>query len=154
MCSAAAPHGEVKLADARDHIFGVVLVNDWSARDIQFEYVPLGPFLGKSFATSISLWVVPIEALDYARMAPPSREKTLAAYPDDSDTEPWGFDISLEVELDGHVVSRPPFAGMYWTAAQMLAHMTVNGARQRSGDFFASGTVSGTEKTSAVPSLS
>ena len=141
------PAGEVGLADARDHLFGVVLVNDWSARDIQaFEYVPLGPFLGKSFGTSVSLWVVPMAALDAARVAPPVREKALAGYLDDADTEPWGFDIALEVELNGEVISRPPFAGMYWTAAQMLAHMTVNGAGLRSGDFFASGTVSGTEK--------
>jgi fumarylacetoacetase len=143
----SAPAGEVKLADAGNHLFGVVLVNDWSARDIQaFEYVPLGPFLGKSFATSISLWVVPMAALEAARVAPPAREKALASYLDDSAAEPWGLDISLEVALDGQTVSRPPFATMYWTPAQMLAHMTVNGAGLRSGDFFASGTVSGTEK--------
>jgi fumarylacetoacetase len=141
------PAGEAGLKDARDHLFGVVLVNDWSARDIQaFEYVPLGPFLGKSFGTSMSLWVVPLAALDAARVAPPARENPLAGYLDDAATEPWGFAIALEVELDGEVISRPPFAGMYWTAAQMLAHMTVNGAGLRSGDFFASGTVSGTEK--------
>ncbi|QCB97837.1 fumarylacetoacetase [Arthrobacter sp. PAMC25564] len=144
---AGVPEGEVKLADAGDHIFGLVLVNDWSARDIQaYEYVPLGPFLGKSFATSVSLWVVPVQALDAARVTPPARTKPLAGYLDDSNAEPWGFDIALEVVLDGQTVSRPPVAGMYWTAAQMLAHMTVNGAGLRSGDFFASGTVSGTEK--------
>lgn len=144
---AGVPEGEVKLADARDHIFGLVLVNDWSARDIQaYEYVPLGPFLGKSFATSVSLWVVPVQALDAARVTPPARTTALAGYLDDSNSEPWGFDIALEVVLDGQTVSRPPVATMYWTAAQMLAHMTVNGAGLRSGDFFASGTVSGTEK--------
>jgi fumarylacetoacetase len=136
----------VKLADARDHIFGLVLVNDWSARDIQaVEYVPLGPFLGKSFATSISLWVVAVQALHAARVAPPAPRRR-SEYLDGSSTEPWGFDLALEVVLDGRTVSRPPFASMYWTAAQMLAHMTVNGAGLRSGDFFASGTVSGREK--------
>lgn len=139
-----APGGEVALTDAREHIFGAVLVNDWSARDIQaFEYVPLGPFLAKSFGMSISLWVIPLPALDAARVAPPERTTPMAPYLDDSTTEPWGLAIDLEVELDGEIVSRPPFAGMYWTAAQMLAHMTVNGAGLRSGDFFASGTVSG-----------
>jgi fumarylacetoacetase len=144
----SAPAGEVKLTDASDHIFGAVLVNDWSARDIQaFEYVPLGPFLGKSFATSISPWVVPMTALKAARVSPPARQTALAPYLDDSVTEPWGLNISLEVVLDGQTVSRPPFASMYWTSAQMLAHMTVNGAGLRAGDFFASGTVSGPNRS-------
>lgn len=144
----SAPAGEVKLTDAGDHIFGAVLVNDWSARDIQaFEYVPLGPFLGKSFATSISPWVVPMAALKAARVSPPARQTALAPYLDDGAAEPWGLDISLEVVLDGQTVSRPPFASMYWTPAQMLAHMTVNGAGLRAGDFFASGTVSGPDRS-------
>ncbi|MEZ0067383.1 fumarylacetoacetase [Streptacidiphilus sp. MAP12-20] len=138
----------VPLADFAEHVFGVCLVNDWSARDIQaWEYVPLGPFLGKSFATSVSPWVVPLDALAHARVAPPARDVEPLPYLDDrDDKEPWGLDIALEVRLNGTVVSRPPFAAMYWTAAQQLAHMTVNGASVRPGDLFASGTVSGPER--------
>jgi fumarylacetoacetase len=140
----------VALADAAEHVFGVCLVNDWSARDLQaWEYVPLGPFLGKSFATSVSPWVVPLEAFDGARTPPPARDVPLVAYLDDAAMPPWGLDIALEVELNGTVVSRPPFPAMYWTAAQMLAHLTVNGASIRPGDLFASGTVSGPEPDQA-----
>ncbi|MFC5662201.1 fumarylacetoacetase [Kitasatospora misakiensis] len=137
----------VTLAGFREHVFGVCLVNDWSARDIQaWEYVPLGPFLGKSFATSVSPWIVPLDALEHARVAPPARDVEPLPYLDDrSGEEPWGLDLALEVRLNGHPVSRPPFASMYWTAAQQLAHMTVNGASLRTGDLFASGTVSGPE---------
>ncbi len=129
------------------HVFGACLVNDWSARDIQaWEYVPLGPFLGKSFATSISPWIVPLASLESARVAPPARTEKLQAYLDDSDSPPWGFDIALEVAINGHTISRPPFAGMYWTAAQQMAHMTANGATLRTGDLFASGTISGPDR--------
>ena len=135
---------EVELTRFEEHVFGVCLVNDWSARDIQaWEYVPLGPFLGKSFATSVSPWVVPLAALDPARVAPPARTVPLLPYLDDSQTPPWGLDIRLEVRLNGHVVSRPTFDGMYWTGAQMLAHLTANGASLRTGDLYASGTISG-----------
>ncbi|MCW2918942.1 MAG: fah [Actinomycetia bacterium] len=128
-------------------MFGVCLVNDWSARDIQaWEYVPLGPFLGKSFATSVSPWVVPLEALTSARVAPPARDVVPLPYLDDRQAGPWGLDIALEVRLNGEVLSRPPFASMYWTAAQQLAHLTVNGASLRTGDLFASGTVSGPDR--------
>jgi fumarylacetoacetase len=142
-----SPLGEpVPVSRFREHVFGVCLVNDWSARDIQaWEYVPLGPFLGKSFATSISPWIVPLDALDAAREAPPPRTHALLPYLEDGG-EPWGLDLTLEVRLNGHLIARPPFAGMYWTAAQMLAHMTVNGASLRTGDLFASGTVSGPRK--------
>ena len=134
----------VPVTDFEQHVFGVCLVNDWSARDIQaWEYVPLGPFLGKSFATSVSPWVVPLEALAAARTAPPTRDHELRPYLRDG--ADWGLDLAMEVRLNGHPVSRPPFASMYWTAAQQLAHMTVNGASCRTGDFFASGTVSGPE---------
>ena len=146
---APAPLGTpVPLADFADHVFGVCLLNDWSARDIQaWEYVPLGPFLGKSFATSVSAWVVPLDALAHARTAPPARDTEPLPYLDDrGDAEPWGLDLSLEVRINGTLVSRPPFAAMYWTAAQQLAHMTVNGAGLRAGDLFASGTVSGPER--------
>jgi len=127
-----------------EHVFGVCLVNDWSARDLQsWEYVPLGPFLGKSFLTSVSPWVVPLAALEAARVAPPARDVPLLPYLDDADAEAWGLDIRIEVRLNGQLVSCPPFDLMYWTPAQQLAHMTVNGASLRTGDLFAYGTVSG-----------
>ena len=134
----------VALADFDQHVFGVCVVNDWSARDIQaWEYVPLGPFLGKSFATSLGAWVVPLEALRSARVAPPKRDVAVLPYLDDAAAEPWGLDIEFAVTLNGEVITRPLFAGMYWTAAQQLAHMTINGASLRTGDLYASGTVSG-----------
>jgi fumarylacetoacetase len=133
----------VPLADFAEHVFGVCLVNDWSARDIQaWEYVPLGPFLGKSFATSVSAWITPLDSLAAARVAPPPRDPPLLPYLDDA-AHPWGLDIAIEVRLNGQRISRPRFASMYWTPAQMLAHLTVNGASLRPGDLFASGTVSG-----------
>ena len=135
----------VPIEEFDEHVFGVVLVNDWSARDIQaFEYVPLGPFLGKSFATSISSWVVPLAALSDARVQPPTRDPEPAGYLQDGD-QPWALDIDLQVRWNETLVSRPPFAQMYWTAAQQLAHLTANGASVRPGDLYASGTVSGPE---------
>ncbi len=141
-----SPPGEpVPVAGFADHVFGVCLLNDWSARDIQaWEYVPLGPFLGKSFATSVSAWITPLDALRAAWVPAPPREPAPLPYLDDS-SEPAALDISIEVLLNGQIVSRPPFAGMYWTAPQMLAHMTVNGANVRCGDLYASGTVSGAQ---------
>jgi fumarylacetoacetase len=128
------------------HVFGVCLVNDWSARDLQaWEYVPLGPFLGKSFLTSVSPWVVPLAALGAARRPAPPREVPLQPYLDDA-AEPWGLDVALEVRINGSAVSRPPFRDMYWTAAQQLAHLTSNGASLRTGDLYASGTVSGPDR--------
>lgn len=136
----------VGLAGFRDHVFGVCLVNDWSARDIQaWEYVPLGPFLGKSFATSVSAWITPLDALDHARTAPPARDVPVLPYLDDSNAEPGGIDLRIQVDINGETVARPPFSAMYWTAAQQLTHMTVNGASLRTGDLYASGTVSGPE---------
>ena len=136
----------VRVDQFAEHVFGVVLVNDWSARDIQaFEYVPLGPFLGKSFATSISSWVVPLAALDEAWVEPPARDPEPAEYLRDGDSGPWGLAIELEVTWNGTPVGRPPFGQMYWTAAQQLAHLTANGASVRTGDLYASGTVSGPE---------
>ncbi|MFG1948863.1 fumarylacetoacetase [Nonomuraea sp. NPDC048826] len=126
-----------------EHVFGVTLVNDWSARDIQaFEYVPLGPFLGKSFATSVSPWVTPLEALPRA----PGRTQDPPPLDYLRRKDDWGLDVTLEVELNGEVVSRPPYRNMYWTPDQMLAHLTVNGASLRTGDLFASGTVSGEQR--------
>ncbi|WP_335986548.1 fumarylacetoacetase [Glycomyces sp. MUSA5-2] len=128
--------------DFTEHVFGAVLVNDWSARDIQaWEYVPLGPFLGKSFATSIGHWVTPLDALAAAKAEAPVQDPAPFAYL--REAERFGYDLSMSLRWNGTEVSRPPFKGMYWTPAQMLAHMTVNGASLRTGDLYASGTVSG-----------
>jgi fumarylacetoacetase len=139
-------HGQpVPIGDFARHVFGVVLLNDWSARDIQaWEYVPLGPFLGKSFATSISAWITPLAALQNARVPAVPREPTPLSYLDDTG-DSWNLDLSIEVRLNGELISRPPFATMYWTGAQMMAHLTVNGASLRTGDLYGSGTVSGPE---------
>ncbi|NUS49639.1 MAG: fumarylacetoacetase [Nocardioidaceae bacterium] len=128
-----------------DHVVGVTLLNDWSARDIQaWEYVPLGPFLGKSFATSVSGWVTPLDALAAARVDLPGQDPAPLPY---LQVGPGaGLDLDIEVLLNGETVSRPPYASMYWSPAQMLAHLTVNGASLRTGDLFASGTVSGPER--------
>ncbi len=136
----------VPIAEARERIFGFVLVNDWSARDIQrWEYEPLGPFLGKSFATSISPWIVPLEALEPYRVPAPPQDPEPLPYL--RTNEDWALDVALEIalEIDGreHVVSRTNARGLYWTAPQQLAHATVNGANARPGDLFASGTISG-----------
>ncbi|MFG2816381.1 fumarylacetoacetase [Streptomyces sp. NPDC048410] len=139
----------VPLTGFRDHVFGLCLLNDWSARDIQaWEYVPLGPFLGKSFATSVSAWITPLAALEDARVAPPERTHPLLSYLDDSapGVEPGGYDLRISVAINGQVVAEPPFSTMYWTGAQQLAHLTVNGASLRTGDLYASGTVSGPEE--------
>jgi fumarylacetoacetase len=131
----------VTAGDFEEHVFGVFLVNDWSSRDLQsWEYVPLGPFLGKSFATSVSPWIVPLSALSAARVPPSPQDPEPLPYLKDT----FGsFDLALEIRLNGHVIGTPSFTSMYWTPAQMLAHMTVNGASVRTGDFYASGTVSG-----------
>ncbi|MFT4164215.1 MAG: fumarylacetoacetase [Microlunatus sp.] len=124
-----------------DHVFGVVLLNDWSARDLQaWEYVPLGPFLGKSFATSISAWVLPLAALDEARCPLPPQEPELLDYLRGVTS---GYAIEVEVWINGYLVSTCPYAAMYYSPAQMLAHLTSNGASLRTGDLFGSGTISG-----------
>ncbi|MGA8533228.1 MAG: fumarylacetoacetase [Candidatus Tumulicola sp.] len=141
----------IPASDAPEHIAGLVLVNDWSARDVQaWEYQPLGPFLGKSFATTISPWVVSLDALEPFRVASPRQDPPPLEY---LRAASEGYDIRLSVELqtagmraaglDAAVISRTGFRGMYWTMAQQLAHATVNGARTRPGDLFASGTISG-----------
>ena len=132
----------VPAAALADHVFGVVGLNDWSARDLQaWEYVPLGPFLGKSFATSISHWVTPLAALDAAWCDLPRQVPRPADYlaPDTA----RGLDIEVEIEIDGAIVSRPPYDTTYWGPAQMLAHLSSNGASLRTGDLFGSGTISG-----------
>ena len=141
-------HGEPVYAERFDeHVFGVVLVNDWSARDIQaWEYQPLGPFLGKSFATSISAWVTPLAALEAARVArPPQDPEPLPYLRVDGD---WALDLDLEVELNGHVISRTNARGLYWSMPQQLTHATVNGASIRTGDLMATGTISGPDRGS------
>jgi fumarylacetoacetase len=144
----------IAAADAPRHLFGYVLVNDWSARDIQaWEYVPLGPFLGKSFATSISPWIVPAEALE------PHLVHGLAAR---QEPEPLPYlrgdqrvpDLRFTVELNGDVLSEVGLPqALYWTAAQQLAHLTVNGASTRPGDLLASGTISGEDHATQAGSL-
>jgi len=135
----------IPIAKAEQHIFGVCLLNDWSARDIQrWEYQPLGPFLSKSFATSISPWVITMEALEPYRTASPVQDPIPLPYlvpPANT-----AFDITLEVWLSGVLVSRTSFAGMYWTLAQMIAHHSANGCPLRPGDLIGSGTVSGPEE--------
>ena len=142
----------IPIDSARDHIFGMVLVNDWSARDIQkWEYVPLGPFLGKNFATSISPWVVTLDALEPFR----------CAGPDQDDPEPLdylknpgdcAYDIHLEVQLQSEMMADPAtiatsnFKYLYWSICQQLAHHTVNGCNAQPGDLYGSGTISGPEK--------
>jgi fumarylacetoacetase len=135
---------------AREHIFGVALVNDWSARDIQrWEYQPLGPFLGKSFATSMAPWITPLEALEPFRVAGRPQDPEPLDYL--RTEEDWALDIALEVALvpagasEETVVSRTNARGLYWSVAQQLAHATANGAGARPGDLYASGTISGTD---------
>jgi fumarylacetoacetase len=152
----------IPIGNAEEHVFGVCLLNDWSARDIQaWEYQPLGPFLGKSFATSLSPWVVTMEALAPFRIAAFARpEGDPAPLPylfHPSDQQHGGFDLWLEVSLLSPqmresgiapvVLGRSNFRDMYWTMAQMLTHHTSNGCSLRAGDLLASGTVSGADKS-------
>jgi fumarylacetoacetase len=138
----APGRGPVPIERFADHVFGVVLVNDWSARDIQaFEYVPLGPFLGKSFQTSISAWVTPLSLLRRVE-APPQDPPPL---PHLAGALDWALDIELEIELNGAVISRGNARTLYWTMPQQLAHATSNGATLRTGDLMATGTISGSE---------
>jgi len=141
----------IPIAEAEQHIAGVCLVNDWSARDIQrWEYQPLGPFLAKSFATSISPWMVTFEALEPFRVAASEHDVPVLPYLQTNGS--GAFDITIEVWLRSRAMSKPVrisrayFKQMYWTLAQMVAHQSSNGCRLRPGDLIASGTVSGPEK--------
>jgi len=151
----------IPIGEAEDHLFGICLVNDWSARDVQsWEYQPLGPFLAKSFATSVSPWVVTMEALAPFRGPAFAREPgdpaPLPYLFDSGDQETGGLDLQLEVFVSSARMrdekmmpmrlSRSNFRDMYWTMAQMLTHHASNGCNLRSGDLLASGTVSGVEK--------
>jgi fumarylacetoacetase len=138
----------IPIGAAGQHLFGLVLVNDWSARDIQgWEYVPLGPFLAKNFCTSISPWVVPLEALEPFRVSGPPQDPKPLSYLHASG--PGTFDIQLEVTLQtakmdrSHRICASNFKILYWSMAQQLAHHTVNGCNLRPGDLLASGTISG-----------
>ena len=131
----------VPVERALEHVFGMVLVNDWSARDVQaWEYQPLGPFLGKSFATSVSAWVTPLGELEAHVVAGEPQEPEPLPYLREA---PWAYDIPLEVELNGTVVARSNTRHLYWSVAQQIAHLTANGASLRTGDLLASGTISG-----------
>ena len=142
----------IAVDDAEDYIFGLVLFNDWSARDIQkWEYVPLGPFLAKSFASSISPWIVTLDALEPFRVESPKQEPEPLPYLRQSGKK--SYDIALEVELvtaDGTptTIARSNFKYMYWTMSQQLAHHTVNGCKINSGDMMGSGTISGNTEDS------
>ncbi len=139
-----ASEGPVSVERALDHVFGVVLVNDWSARDIQsWEYRPLGPLLGKSFATSVSRWVVPLAELEGRRVPADPQDPEPLPYLRE---QPWAYDLALEIELNGTVVARPNARHLYWSIAQQIAHLTSNGASLRVGDLLATGTISGPER--------
>jgi fumarylacetoacetase len=137
-------HGvPVPVEEALGHVFGVVLLNDWSARDLQaWEYRPLGPFLGKSFATTIGAWVTPLAALEALRVPAAAQEPEPLPYLRE---DPWAYDLDLEVELNGAIVAATSARRLYWTPAQMIAHLTANGASLRTGDLIGSGTISGPE---------
>jgi fumarylacetoacetase len=138
----------IPIEAAPEHLFGMVLVNDWSARDIQaWEYIPLGPFLAKNFGTSISPWVVPMEALERFRVPGPAQDPEPLAYL--RSRGDWAYDIHLEVHLQGenmvelNRICQSNFKYLYWNVCQQLAHHTVNGCNLRPGDLLASGTISG-----------
>jgi len=153
ICGKETKLGEsVSTANAEDYIFGLVLFNDWSARDIQkWEYVPLGPFLAKNFASSISPWVVTLEALEPFKLAGPKQEPEVLPYLTYEGKK--NYDIHLEVvitpeEGEETTVCQSNFKHMYWNMAQQLAHHTVNGCNINIGDMMASGTISGKEENS------
>lgn len=142
----------VTTTDAEDYIFGLVLFNDWSARDIQkWEYVPLGPFLGKNFGSSISPWIVTIEALEPFKVAGPKQDPEVLPYLKYEGNR--NYDVQLEVTLqpkngEEHTVGTSNFKYMYWNMAQQLAHHTINGCNINVGDVMASGTISGKDESS------
>ena len=146
-CTETKPGQSVSASDAENHIFGFVLFNDWSARDIQqWEYVPLGPFLGKNFGSTISPWVVTLDALEPFRVAGPTQQPPVLSYL--QTTGPKNFDIHLEVLLQPEgsqpaPISHSNFKYLYWNVNQQLAHHTVNGCNIQVGDMYASGTISG-----------
>ncbi len=132
---------------AEEHIFGMVLFNDWSARDIQkWEYVPLGPFLGKNFGSTISPWVVTLEALEPFKVESPKQEPEVLPYLQFEGKKNYDIHLSVEIKPEngaGKIVSNSNFKYMYWNMSQQLAHHTVNGCNTKVGDLYASGTISG-----------
>jgi fumarylacetoacetase len=143
----------IPVQEATEHIFGLLLVNDWSARDIQaWEYQPLGPFLGKSFATTISPWIVTLEALEPFRVSGPLQDPQPLGYLRGDESSAYDIDLAIELQTSAmrdkgiapERISQTTYRDVYWNVAQQLAHATVNGAATRSGDLFASGTISGT----------
>jgi fumarylacetoacetase len=148
----------IPVEQAIDHVFGLVLVNDWSARDVQrWEYQPLGPFLAKNLGTSISPWIVPLEALEPFRTAAPPQDPLPLPYL--QTTERWTYDIKLEAQLQSAkmvgpmTISRTNFRYLYWTIAQQIAHHTINGCNLRPGDLLASGTISGPDSCGSMLEL-
>lgn len=142
-------HGSaVKVEEAEEHIFGMVLLNDWSARDIQaWEYVPLGPFLGKNFATSISPWIVTLDALQPFKTESPKQEPKPLSYLQATGENSYDIHLEAHIATDKskfEIITKTNFKYMYWTMAQQLAHHTINGCPVRSGDLMGSGTISGT----------
>lgn len=153
VCGKNTKMGEaVSTNEAEEYIFGLVLFNDWSARDIQkWEYVPLGPFLAKNFASSISPWIVTLEALEPFRVSGPTQEPKVLPYLEYDGAK--NYDIHLEVGIcpensEETVICHSNFKYMYWNMAQQLAHHTVNGCNIHVGDMMASGTISGKSETS------
>merc|ERR1712176_80295 len=141
----------IRLRDAYDHIFGMVLMNDWSARDIQkWEYVPLGPFMGKNFGTTISPWIVTMDALEQFTVPNMEMKNPILDYLKHDDD--YNFDIKLNVSIksktmdDYQSVADSNFKYMYWTVKQQLAHHTVNGCNASTGDLYGSGTISGPDE--------
>lgn len=139
----------ISISDAENHIFGMVLFNDWSARDIQtWEYVPLGPFLAKNFGSTVSPWIVTMDALEPFKIKGPEQDPKVLPYL--QSIGPQNYDINLEVSLSTEssetVISKSNFRYMYWNMCQQLAHHTVNGCNIQVGDMYASGTISGPDK--------
>jgi fumarylacetoacetase len=143
----------IPIARAQDHIFGMCLMNDWSARDVQtWEYVPLGPFGSKNFCTTVSPWIVTLEALEPFRCATSSGEQVPPPLDYLADPHYGSYDVQLEVSIvpgegpnagKGSVISRSNYRHMYWNLRQQLAHHTVTGCNMRPGDLLGSGTISG-----------
>lgn len=142
----------VDVAQAEEYIFGMMLFNDWSARDIQkWEYVPLGPFLGKSFASTISPWIVTLDALEPFRTAGPKQDPEPLPYLQLEGAHTFDINISMAIQPENgeeKTVCASNFKYLYWSMAQQLAHHTVNGCNLRVGDIMASGTISGPEASS------
>jgi fumarylacetoacetase len=140
----------IPIQQAEDHIFGMVIMNDWSARDIQqFEYVPLGPFLGKNFGTTVSPWIVTLDALEEFRCPLPVQDPTPSEYLLDTSSTKDAYDVALQVMIKAKDSSEPTVIAnsnlkyMYWSFKQQLAHHSINGCNMRTGDLLGSGTISG-----------